>query len=81
MYYGAIASDARGCEGDDVYIVGAANSAGQAALNLARYARRVVLLVRSDALEKSMSQYLVDRIRAAPNVEVRLQTEVVGRAR
>ena len=65
VYYGATASEARACEGDDVYVVGAANSAGQAVLNLARYARRVVLLVRSDALEKSMSQYLVERIRAA----------------
>ena len=61
-----------------MYIVGAANSAGQAVLNLARFARRVVLLVRSDSLEASMSQYLVERIRAAGNVEVRLQTEVVG---
>jgi thioredoxin reductase (NADPH) len=76
VYYGASASEARGTEGDDVYLVGAANSAGQAALNLARYARRVVMLVRADALEKSMSQYLVDRINAAPNIEVRLETEV-----
>ena len=59
---------------------GAANSAGQAVLNLARFARRVVLLVRSDTLEKSMSQYLVERIRATDNIEVRLQTEV-GRGR
>ena len=78
MYYGADASDARACEGEDVYIVGAANSAGQAALNFARFARRVVLLVRSGSLEATMSQYLVERIRAAGNVEVRLQTEVVG---
>ncbi len=76
VYYGATASEAQACEGDDVYIVGAANSAGQAALNIARHARRVVLLVRSDSLEKSMSQYLVARIHAAPNIEVRLQTEV-----
>ena len=78
VYYGADASDARACEGEDVYIVGAANSAGQAALNFARFARRVVLLVRSGSLEATMSQYLVERIRAAGNVEVRLQTEVVG---
>ena len=52
VFYGASASDARATEGDDVYIVGAANSAGQAALHLARYARRVVLLARGDALEK-----------------------------
>ena len=81
VYYGATASEARLCQGDDVYVVGAANSAGQAVLNLARYARRVVLLVRSDALEKSMSQYLVERILATPNVEVRLQTEVARRER
>ena len=78
VYYGATASEAQACEGDDVYIVGAANSAGQAALNIARHARRVVLLVRSDSLEKSMSQYLVARILAADNIEVRLQTEVAA---
>ena len=78
VYYGADASDARACEGEDVYIVGAANSAGQAALNFALFARRVVLLVRSGSLEESMSQYLVERIRAAGNIEVRLQTEVVA---
>ena len=60
VYYGATASEATQCEGDDVYVVGAANSAGQAALNLARYAKRVVLLVRGDALEDTMSLYLVD---------------------
>jgi thioredoxin reductase (NADPH) len=78
VFYGATASEARQCEGDDVYVVGAANSAGQAVLNLARYARRVVLLVRAAGLEKAMSQYLVARIRATENVEVRLQTEVVA---
>lgn len=78
VYYGASASEARAAADDEVYVVGAANSAGQAVLNLARYARRVVLLVRSDSLERAMSQYLVERIRAADNVEVRLQTEVVA---
>jgi thioredoxin reductase (NADPH) len=78
VYYGATASEARSCEGDDVYVVGAANSAGQAALNIARFARRVVMVVRSDALEKSMARYLIERIRAADNIEVRLQTEVVA---
>jgi len=77
VYYGASASDARGTEGDDVYIVGAANSAGQAALHLARFARRVVILARGASLTTSMSTYLVDRIVAADNIEVRLQTEVV----
>ena len=78
VYYGATASDARGVEGDDVYVVGAANSAGQAVLNMARHARRVTMVVRADSLEKSMSQYLVERIRAAENIEVRLRTEVVA---
>src|SRR5262245_60820167 len=78
VYYGATASEARSCKGDDVYIVGAANSAGQAALNIARFARRVVLLVRSDALENAMSRYLVERIRTTHNIDVRLRTEVVG---
>ncbi len=78
VYYGATASEAQACAGDDVYIVGAANSAGQAALNIARYARRVVLLVRSGALANSMSQYLVERICAAPGIEVRLNSEVVA---
>ena len=78
VYYGATASEVQACDGDDVYIVGAANSAGQAVLNIARFARRVVLLTRSDALEKSMSQYLVKRIRATENVEVWLQAEIVA---
>ncbi len=78
VYYGATASDARTVEGDIVYVVGAANSAGQAVLNLARYATKVVMVVRGDSLEKSMSQYLVQRIRATDNIEVRLRTEVVA---
>ncbi|HMK10426.1 MAG TPA: FAD-dependent oxidoreductase, partial [Acidimicrobiales bacterium] len=76
VYYGASATDARACAGEDVVVVGAANSAGQAVLNLAQYARRVVLAVRGKTLEEKMSQYLVERIYAAPNVDVRLQTEV-----
>ena len=61
------------CEGDDVYVVGAANSAGQAALNLARYAKRVVLVVRGRlARGRRCRSYLVERIDAAPNIEVRL---------
>jgi thioredoxin reductase (NADPH) len=78
VYYGATASEASQCEGEDVYVVGAANSAGQATLNLARYARRVVMVVRGDSLEASMSSYLVDRINDAPNIEVRLQSQVVA---
>jgi thioredoxin reductase (NADPH) len=71
-------NEVRSCEGDVVYIVGAANSAGQAALNVARYARRVVMLVRSGSLERSMSHYLVDRIAATENIDVRLQSEIVA---
>jgi len=78
VYYGATAGDARSCADDDVYIVGAANSAGQAALEIARFARRVVLLVRSDGLDRSMSRYLVERIGATDNIAVRLPTEVVA---
>ena len=78
IHYGASASEAAQTVGEDVYVVGAANSAGQAALNFARYARRVVLVVRGASLEASMSQYLVERILTTPNVEVRLRTEVGG---
>ena len=77
IYYGASAADAAQCAGEDVYVVGAANSAGQAALNLARHAKRVVLLVRGPRLEDGMSQYLVDRILSTDNIEVRHRTEVV----
>jgi thioredoxin reductase (NADPH) len=76
IYYGINASDAAQCEGDEVYLVGGANSAGQAALNLANYAKRVVLVVRGGMLGAAMSQYLVDRIEASPTIEVRCRTEV-----
>jgi thioredoxin reductase (NADPH) len=78
VYYGATASEASQVQDDEVYVVGAANSAGQAALNLARYAKRVVLLVRGETLESSMSKYLIDKIIKATNIEVRCRTEVVG---
>jgi len=78
VYYGANASDARQVQDDDVYIAGAANSAGQAAVNLARYAKRVVLVVRAATLAGTMSRYLVDRITSAPNIEVRYRSEVVA---
>jgi thioredoxin reductase (NADPH) len=78
IYYGASASDAAQCQDDDVVVVGAANSAGQAALNFARYAKRVLLLVRGGSLEDSMSLYLVARVHAAANIDVRLHSEVVG---
>jgi thioredoxin reductase (NADPH) len=78
LYYGANASDAAQCEGDEVYVVGAANSAGQAALNFAAHAKRVVMVVRGPSLDSTMSQYLVSRIGSTPNIEVRVRSEVVG---
>ncbi len=77
VYYGASASEARSTQGDDVYVVGAANSAGQAALHLAEFARKVVILVRGASLTASMSQYLVDRVEKTDNIEVRFCTEVL----
>jgi thioredoxin reductase (NADPH) len=78
VYYGASASEARQCEGDEVYIVGAANSAGQAALHLSGFAERVVLVVRAATLADTMSQYLVARITATPNIDVRYRSEVIA---
>jgi thioredoxin reductase (NADPH) len=78
VYYGANASEASQCQGEDVYIVGAANSASQAALNLSRFAKRVVLVVRAATLASTMSQYLVDRIECTSNIEVQSSTEVVA---
>jgi thioredoxin reductase (NADPH) len=78
VYYGVNASEASQCQGDDVYVVGAANSAGQAALNLSHYARRVVLVARAATLADTMSQYLIERIEAASTIEVRYRTEVVA---
>jgi len=78
VYYGAAAHEAVNCKGEDVYVVGSANSAGQAALFFARYARRVVVLCRGRDLRRSMSEYLVARIEQTPEIEVRTCTEVAG---
>src|SRR2546430_3414704 len=78
VFYGSAATEAPACFGEDVYVVGAANSAGQAAVFLSRHARRVTLLVRSDDLGRSMSYYLVRQIDENPNIEVRLTTQVIG---
>jgi thioredoxin reductase (NADPH) len=81
VYYGAGPAEALSCRDQDVYIVGGANSAGQAAMNFARYARRVVMLVRGDSLASSMSKYLIDEIEASERIEVRCGirvTEVHG---
>ena len=77
VFYGAAAAEAPAMAGEDVLVVGGANSAGQAALHLARFAARVTLLVRADSLAAGMSDYLVTQLRATPNVEVRLCTRVV----
>jgi thioredoxin reductase (NADPH) len=70
VYYGAGSTEAVSCRDEDVYIVGGANSAGQAALHFARFARRVVMLVRGDSLAASMSKYLIDEIAQTPNIQV-----------
>lgn len=78
VFYGAGGSEARAMQGRDIFVVGGGNSAGQAALDLARYAASVTLLVRGGSLAKSMSGYLIREIEQAANVSVRLDTEVVG---
>src|SRR5436190_6790709 len=80
VFYGAAASESRAMQDQDVFIVGGGNSAGQAALDLARHARAVTLVVRGDSLATSMSSYLVSAIEATPNVVVRHRTEVVDGA-
>jgi thioredoxin reductase (NADPH) len=77
VYYGSAMSEEMYCRDQDVCIVGAGNSAGQAAMYLSRFARCVRLLVRGDSLAKSMSQYLIDEIARTPNIVVQLQTRVI----
>lgn len=78
VFYGATASEASQVTGDEIYVVGAANSAGQAVLNLARHASHVTLLVRGGDIADGMSSYLVDRILATDNITVRHRTETIG---
>jgi len=77
VYYGAAMTEAQLLAGEDVYLVGGANSAGQAAVYFAQFARSVTILVRSDSLQKGMSQYLIDQIRQIENIHVETQSEVV----
>jgi thioredoxin reductase (NADPH) len=77
VYYGASVSDASDCEGEDVYIVGGANSAGQAAMFMSKTAKSVTLLVRGPSLTSSMSYYLIQQIEGRDNIHVRTCTEVV----
>ena len=76
VYYGAGRSEALQCANDDVVVVGAGNSAGQAVMNLASAGARVRMVVRGDSLSKSMSAYLVERVVAHPNIDVRCRTQV-----
>jgi thioredoxin reductase (NADPH) len=78
LYYGAGSSEAPLTKDEHVYIVGGGNSAGQAAMHFAPFARRVSMVVRDDSLRNTLSQYLIDRLYATPNVEVLTQTEVTG---
>lgn len=78
VYYGASLTEASACADQPVLIVGAGNSAGQAALYLAQTSSKVIMLVRDDSLGKRMSQYLVERIETSPNIEVLLGTEVAA---
>ena len=70
VYYGGGATEAFSCKGETVFVVGGANSAGQAAMNFAVYAEKVVLLVRGDGLSSTMSQYLIDQIHKTPNIQI-----------
>lgn len=77
VYYGAAMTEAIACKGEEVYIVGGANSAGQAAMHFSKYAQGVTMLVRGDSLTKSMSQYLIDQIEATENITVKTRSHVV----
>ena len=77
VYYGASLAEARACEGEIVYVVGGANSAGQAAMQLSHVASQVIMLVRSSSLVKSMSKYLIDQIAGTSNIAVETDSEIV----
>lgn len=77
VYYGAAMFEAVSCRDEDVYLVGGANSAGQAAMYFSKYARSVSMLVRGDSLSSGMSQYLIDQIEATQNIKVWLNSSVV----
>ena len=77
VFYGAAVSEAQAMKGQEVYVVGGANSAGQAAIHLSKYASHVTLLVRGSSLKASMSKYLIREIEAAQNINVRFKTRVV----
>jgi thioredoxin reductase (NADPH) len=77
IYYGGGAIEALSYKGETVYVVGGANSAGQAAMNFAKYAERVVILVRGESLSSTMSRYLIDQIQQTPNIQLWTNARVV----
>jgi thioredoxin reductase (NADPH) len=77
VYYGGGATEALSCQGETIYVVGGANSAGQAAMNFSRYAERVVILVRGASLSSTMSQYLIDQIEKVPNIQLWTHASIV----
>lgn len=77
VYYGAANTEAIACRGEEVYIVGGANSAGQAAMYFSKYASKVTILVRGDSLDKYMSKYLIDQIEETQNIRVLLHSYIV----
>jgi thioredoxin reductase (NADPH) len=78
VFYGSASTEAPSCAGDEIYIVGGANSAGQAGVYFARFAQRVHLLIRAESLHRSMSRYLIEQIERIDNIEVHPFTEVAG---
>ncbi len=80
VYYGAALTESKDCAEEDIYIVGGANSAGQAAMHFSRYAGSVHMLVRGESLERSMSKYLIDQIASTQNIVVEAGTEVTSMA-
>jgi thioredoxin reductase (NADPH) len=77
IYYGGGATEAMSCQGEITYVVGGANSAGQAAMNFSKYAERVVILVRGSSLASTMSQYLIDQIQERPNIQIWSHASIV----
>lgn len=77
IYYGAAMTEALNCKDEDVFVIGGANSAGQAAMYFSKYARKVVMLVRGSSLSTSMSQYLIDQLKQTPNIQIEFNTNLV----
>ena len=78
VFYGATGSESSAFAGEHVFVAGGANSAGQTAVNLARYARQVTIAVRGESLAARMSQYLIDEITATANIDVRTSTQITA---